>query len=650
MRLTAERGTLLIILLAAALLRAAYLLQIEHNVDQAYPIWQALQTLDHGIFPLAGQGTSVLFANPALTGYLFIPVVGLTRSALGAYMFTITLNTLGVFLAYRAVKTALGTIPALVTAALLAVNPWVIEYSRTTWVQSLLPFFACALAWLLWPVLLGKSRHPARRLLSGLVLLTLFTQTYLLSFAMLAPVVLLLLLFRRRVPRSALVTGAALFALALGLYGIGLLREWDTVQQKLSSFTGAQASFSTTAWEHALRLISGADYAAARGQNAPLNDWQTRQNLSQIAHITVLAALVGGIGLAAAALAVKAQSRSGRFVATPALLPARDAALILLVWFALPVVLMLRVGQAVHPFYQLLGLPAGSALAAWGLCAALRPQTRRGAAMLIALVVPFAVLMAVNSVRYAQETQASPGAHQLYALPLQWGLRLGQVINAQLPPGGIVFAPVEDWVLNSFAGRSFLGLRDNRAPTLTIIPQQGGLYIVAQTPENIPAAPPETLAVTTLTLPDNVQVRVNRLPRADAITPENPLNVPSQQGITLIGYALQAQESAGQGLFMLLTYWRIDTRAPEIDRRLFAPFAHLFDNDGSRVLVVDGQPLPGFAWHVGDVHIHRMIFVAPDDALTIVVGQYDAGNNANVIFYLPDGTTNATVTLPEALP
>ena len=36
---------------------------------------------------------------------------------------------------------------SLLAAVLMAVNPWVIEYSRSTWVQSLLPFFTCALAW-----------------------------------------------------------------------------------------------------------------------------------------------------------------------------------------------------------------------------------------------------------------------------------------------------------------------------------------------------------------------------------------------------------------------------------------------------------------------------------------------------------------------
>src|SRR6185436_17327156 len=89
-------------LFLAAFLRFQHLDAIQHNVDHAYPIWQALMTLDRGVFPVTAQGTSVLFANPALTGYLFVPWVALTRSPIGPYIFVIVLNTLAVWSAYSA--------------------------------------------------------------------------------------------------------------------------------------------------------------------------------------------------------------------------------------------------------------------------------------------------------------------------------------------------------------------------------------------------------------------------------------------------------------------------------------------------------------------------------------------------------------------
>ena len=217
-------------------MRFSYLTEIEHNVDHAYPVWQALRTLEHGEWPLVGQGTSVLFANPALTGYLYLPFVAFFRSPLGAYYLVITLNTLAVFLAYRAVAGLLGRGPALVAAVLMAVNPWVIEYSRATWVQSLLPFFVSAIAWLLWPVLLNRSQHPKRRTLLALVLATMMTQTYLLAFFVVVPVGTLILLFWRRLPKRPLLIGGVIFLVASLVYAAGLLADAETVQQNLSKF------------------------------------------------------------------------------------------------------------------------------------------------------------------------------------------------------------------------------------------------------------------------------------------------------------------------------------------------------------------------------------------------------------------------------
>jgi hypothetical protein len=67
---------------------------------------------------------------------------------------------------------------------------------------------------------------------------------------------------------------------------------------------------------------------------------------------------------------------------------------------------------------------------------------------------------------------------------------------------------------------------------------------------------------------------------------------------------------------------------------LFAPFAHVFDQSGARVLIVDGALVPGGEWYVGDIHVHRMAIPA-SEAYSISVGQYDSANGRNVIF-LPD--------------
>ena len=115
-----ERAAFVIIFVLGAWLRFQHIGDIEVNVDQVYPIWQAIQTLDAGQFPLIGQGTSVLFANPPLTGYFFAPFMALIRHPIAAYTFTLILNTFAIWLAYRALRWLIGTRPALIGALLFA--------------------------------------------------------------------------------------------------------------------------------------------------------------------------------------------------------------------------------------------------------------------------------------------------------------------------------------------------------------------------------------------------------------------------------------------------------------------------------------------------------------------------------------------------
>jgi hypothetical protein len=167
-------------------------------------------------------------------------------------------------------------------------------------------------------------------------------------------------------------------------------------------------------------LVTGRDYAIARGTGAPIGDSEFRQSLSEIAHWTLFAVLIVGI--------IRALTGGARRTWDG------ERAAIALIWFAAPVAMMSYVGQVVHPFYLLIGLPAGHVLAAQGIAAVLRPQTRIGAASLIGLAIPFAALMGINSARYAQETAALPGAHGLGALPLDYGLELGAAIRQQSTP------------------------------------------------------------------------------------------------------------------------------------------------------------------------------------------------------------------------
>ena len=624
-----ERTGILFILLIGVWARFRYLTEIEHNIDHAYPVWQAMRTLEHGVFPLAGQGTSVLFDNPALTGYLFIPAVALTGSPLGVYVFVIALNSLAVWMGYRAVRGLLGVWPGLIAAALLAVNPWVIEYSRTSWVQSLLPFFVTAVAWLLWPVLTRQSTRPGRRVLLALVMATLLSQTYLLAFLIVAPVGVLLLIYRERVPWRSIAAGVGIFTFALALFAIGLAQNPDEISTRVDDFSAGESRITLEAFESAVRLVSGAEYELARGLAAPTDDADRRHDLTQVAGAAVMLAVIVGMGAAGYAIAQNTEQR--------------DAGVILLVWFGLPVLAMSYTGNPVHPFYQLMGLPAGYGLAAWGLTTLLRGDV--GRAVTVALLVPFAALMLINSGRYYEETAAIPGAHNLGALPVDVGLQLGDAIRQQREPGQVVFADEEEWILNSFAGETFGVIRDARAPALTRVPARGAVYVAVNPSE----APPFADLAEQITLADDTRIHIYTLPAtADLTLPGTTLTTPTAQGITLLAYDLISENNT----VTLQTIWRVDAIDPEVYTRIYAPFAHIFDASGERVAVIDGEGLRGDSWRVGELHIHRMSLTLPADAegpFSVQVGQFDGINAANVVF-LPDGAEpTVVIELPETI-
>jgi len=638
---------LAVILLMAALLRFAHLDQIEHNVDHAYTIWQALTTLDRGVLPLAGQGTSVLFANPALTGYLFLPGLVLTRSPLSAYVLVIAFNTLGVYLAFAVARRLLNVPVALLTAGLLAVNPWMIEYSRATWVQGLLPFFASALAWALWPVLTGVSSRPGRRLILAFVILALYTQTYLLSFMVLAPVGLLILWRWRPLPKRPLMIGMSIFGVASALYGIGLLQQASTVQSRLTEFSSAPRQFRPEALDHAVRLISGADYAIARGVDAPADDSALRQTLSQVAHGVVVVGVVVGIGLAISYL-LPVFSKQPSTISHPS---SAQFAFILLVWFAFPIVFMLYVGQPIHPFYQIMGTPAGHILAAWGFFTLARWLTRsphRAGMVMIGLFIPFAALSALNSLRYAEETAITAGVDGLTALPNGVGLQLGEAINAYLPVGGRVLSDGSEWILNSLSGQLYPVMNEVRAPAVQMIPAEGGLLLRTGYGDGFASVPyaERVWDWSKAELPGVFHMALDRYAPglADDLLIPMPLRVAGQEGIDLLGYELEQSNNQ----VTLTTDWQVSATPPGIGVSLFAPFIHVYDAANERVQIIDGQTVAGGDWRVGDVHIHRMTFMVPESGgpFRLEIGQFDGIAGRNVIF-LPD--YSATIRLPEQI-
>jgi 4-amino-4-deoxy-L-arabinose transferase-like glycosyltransferase len=607
------------VLIIAALFRYWDLTAVRHHIDNAYPIWQALDTLDHGTLPVIGQPTSVLFANPVLTGYLFLPVVALTRSALAVYIVVVALNTAGVLFCYLTVRNLTGRAWTGIAAAwLMAVNPWIIEFSRTTWVQCLLPFLMCLTAWLLFPVLQGIARQPAKRLIAALITATVTAHTWLLSFFIALPVAALMLIFRRRLPRRAALVGGALFVAADAVFALGLFANPQAGFSRAGNFSSGTAGLRSEPLLHAVRMVTGSEYTASRGESLPdAAAWMTADN---VIHYALLALLI--VGVISAFVTLRTPGRD------------RDAAIIVLLWFFLPVLAMSYNGSPIHPHYMLMTLPAGFALAAWGAEAVARWRPARPA--LVIGLVAVGLISGFASTRAAHETRLIGGDEAL-GLPLYAGLRLGDTINAHLPDGGTVFANIEPTILSSLAGRTIPVVLDTRAPVVIIVPQRGGLYITLSQDAAVPqfARPIESFA-----FPSGRSIQVSAYPSGgiDTASLPNQMNIPSAHGITFCCYDLTSNRRGTR--WTLTTYWRIEHADPQASRDAFGSFFRVYDENGARLTQIDGPIVPGYLWNTGDVHVHQARFTVPEGTpFTLGAGLFDADRNNNVQFLLPDGST-----------
>lgn len=599
---------LLVIMGMAVFLRFEHIEAIEHNIDHAAPIVQALGTLERGHLPLTGQETSVLFDNPALAGYLYLPVLMLWRSPVAVYLLVITLNTAAVWLAYRAVRALFDPERALIAAALVAVNPWVIEYSRATWVQGLVPFFVCLVAALLWPVLTGESVRPARDTIAALAAMTALTQIYLPAFVVVLPVGVLLILYRKRVPRRAMLAGGLIFIVATGVYLGGLLGEWDRTRARVDAFIdgGGEARLSFEAWEHAGRLVTGLHYPHARGVNAPAHDAPARQTLSDgVGFVLGLVLLLGG--------AVVAYRRE-------------PGGVIALVWFAVPLIPMTWVSRPVHPFYLLVTLPAGHALAGLALGYLLRWQRA-----LLAGGVLLALLLGLNSVRYYEETRANPGDFGLDALPIGEGLRLGAAINEALEgqPARFLSIDIDTPIASSLCGRLTTVSRDQRFPALTrVLPWPGGVTVVFD-PGGGASAPVGAVPSGTIAMRDGTAIHFYQHMHSGSDWPlheAHRVEVPTDRGLTLAGWRREGE--------LLVTYWRVDSLPPDYGEWLLGPAVHVYDAGGSRVAVFNGEAVPGYDWRLDQLYIQQ---IAVPDAAHFEIGLYDAIRQTGALFILPGG-------------
>ncbi len=607
------------ITLLAVFLRVHTLSSFVPNVDHAYPLSQAIGIVERGQWPVIGQYSSILFDNPPGMPYLLLLPWLLFRNIWAVHCAVALLNGLAVPLVYALMRlSGQAESRAEVAALLLAVNPWCILHSQGTWVQGLLVLLVTLTFGLLMVALLGPESPRPRRLLAALASLTVLTQTYLPAFLSVVQAGLCMALSRRRLVWRSVALGGLIFAGATTLYVSQLALRWPSQWDKLSRFVSSdqRLEISSTAFEHALRYVTGSDYEIIYGNDGSAQ-WQVRRTVSLTVSWVLAVALA--LGIARAAWQVVRRTEEAAFWAMA------------LLWWATPIAAMTASSHPVHIHYLLLTLPAGTILVSPVLAALIR-SWRAGLALVALVSGPLLSLEATSRL-----TEARPAGGSLDRLSIEAILPFQQAAGSLVDQYGLseFYVNWDSASLSAYAGRDLQAVNWFDLPSFQIVPlDRPAVYLRLASRE---PAPSLRLAdrVARLDYPGHDFITFDAIPAHSRAQieelPQHKVGWPTAEGLTLIGYDLNQQRE-------LVVYWAVDALVTGREQWLYAPYAHLTNAQGEMVVNIGATGIPGHYYRAGDVYIYRM--EVPSSAAgdhELELGLFDGIHGGKGITFLPPG-------------
>lgn len=148
---------LAVIVAVGAWLRFSHFDLLEFQGDEAYAAQLALQFLKHGQLPTAGLMSSVGVTNPPLFIYLLIPMFAISSNPVVVSCFIAALSLAAVVVCWHIGRKYYGPIAGLTAAAMFAVSPWAVIYSRKIWAQDFVPIFSTGAMWAVHALCIGKK-------------------------------------------------------------------------------------------------------------------------------------------------------------------------------------------------------------------------------------------------------------------------------------------------------------------------------------------------------------------------------------------------------------------------------------------------------------------------------------------------------------
>ncbi len=656
--------SLLIVLLAFAL-RVAQPDLVEFKGDEATVVRRVFFILHWGQRPVTGVYASVGIPHPAHFLYLMTAPLALWPDPLAAVLFLVFLNTLAVALTYRLAARYLSPGTGTLAAFLFAVSPWAVIYARKIWTQNIplvtLLFFLALLATFV--------RGRPWMLSVAMAALALLVGLHIEGVAFVPVLVILMLVYPRRVKVVPLAVGLALALALLGPYVLHDARQGWVFARRMLTYGGQPAQVSADALRYAFALNSGAGIPALAGEShraylASLPPWWGMNR-----GMDVLLALALAYGIS--------QIVKG----TPA---RRRIFLILLLWFALPVVLQIRHTSPVYPHYFIPLFPVQMILVAaflvdacrwlrvavvqrWGMRGETRLRrwgTRLGLAMLLLWggwqIAVWARLLTVV------DTLPTDGG---FGVPLKYHRQaVGEAVRLAEGDGIIVLTQgtglgtdMMPTLLNAL-----LFTHDHRFADVdeaVPIPPGRAVYLLGPLP---PDAPSVTLAREVLTALGAQEVAHIALPNRAAyllfLKPPTPRPdflpgithlVPPirlENGVSVLGYAWPTCIRPHADLSLRLV-WQVESVPPAT----YQFFVHLLGENGEQLRALTAGGFPPMFWRPGDLVVSTVRVQAPSSealpGLHVRVGMYRHPDGERSRVVAPEEQAgNDAILLPVPLP
>ena len=349
------------ILLLATILRIGWPKLTEFKFSEARLEALALEVTQEGRLPLVGVPSSAGFDHSPISVYLYLPAFLFTTDPIPATIYGGLMGVSAVALCWWLGRRwpGGGHFAAPISALLLAVNPWLVVFSRKIWQVAFVPLLTLAFIGLVISALVeGPESRPLEgqrtqvsprqwRLSWAIVVYALLVQVHP-SAASLAPaLVLWLVVFWRRVKIGPLLLGAMLGGLTAVPFLVHQIQTDWPVLSALRSLP--EAAWDLLAARLTWEVITGRSIHALAGTAYPL--LKTVPNLGWVFNFVGWLAVGACLGLLGRMITCWRATEIARRQAT-------QVDLVLLSWLAVPILFNLRHSLELHLHFFALVAPA----------------------------------------------------------------------------------------------------------------------------------------------------------------------------------------------------------------------------------------------------------------------------------------------------